>query len=245
LAELLVTEAMQWVVDKITEDFNKKYKAAKQYATNIFVQAAGGALIVASVSQIRQFVQGQDTGTIVAGASLSLHVFGAGFSFIEGPWDIEDPEMNDVYVIGPTLIDQVIPFVNKFKDSWKYKKILNPIANDGKYKSYAQIKKDLLAFKKSLEGLLTGTEDLVDNIKKLQQVPSDIDRPCVFDGDPNCTQLIWEAGFDSVYKYSPPDGFENFTGLPLPIVFLVYNHRNNTMYFATPPFFPTPKPPAQ
>ena len=243
LAELAVTQATQWVVDKVIEDFNKKYKNAKKFATDIMSQAFGGALIVASVSHIRQWVQGEDIGTVVSGASLSLRVFEAPYSFIEGPFDVENPELNQVFIIGPTLIDQVRPFVEKFKDAMKYRQQLNPQAKDGKYKSASEIKKDLRSFYDALKALQQGTNQIIEDIANIEQLPTGADRPCVFDIYPACGQLLFEAGFRSVYKYSPPPGFDSFTGLPLPIVFVAYNYRNNTMYFATPPFFPTPADP--
>jgi hypothetical protein len=234
-----VTQATQWVVDKVTEDFNAKYKAAKKYGTDIMKQAFGGAAIMVAVSHLRQFVQGQDTGEIVSGASLSFRLFESPYSFIEGPWDLEDPEMNQVFVIGPQLINDVQPFITKFKDAMKFRQTLNPLADDGKYKAVKEIKRDLKDFKTALEELLQGTQGLVDTIKRIEQTPTGVDRPCLFDANPACGQLLFDAGFRSVYKYTPPPGFESLTGLPLPIVFIVYNYRNNTMYFATPPFLPT------
>jgi len=240
LAELAVTQATQWVVDKVTEDFNAKYKAAKKYGTDIMKQAFGGAAVMVAVSHLRQWVQGQDTGEIVSGASLSFRLFESHYSFIEGPWDLEDPEMNQVFVIGPSLIDDVQPFITKFQNAMKFRQTLNPQADDGKYKSAKEIKRDLKDFKTALEELQQGAQDLVETIARIEQTPTGVDRPCLFDASPDCGQLLFEAGFRSVYKYSPPPGFEGFTGLPLPIVFIVYNYRNNTMYFATPPFLPTP-----
>lgn len=243
LAELAVTQATQWVVDKVIEDFNKKYKNAKKFASDIMTQAFGGALIVASVSHIRQWVQGEDIGEVVSGASLSLRVFEAPYSFIEGPFDVENPELNQVFIIGPTLIDQVRPFIEKFKDAMKYRQQLNPQAKDGKYKSASEIKKDLRSFYDALKALQQGANQIIEDIANIEQLPTGADRPCVFDSYPACGQLLFDVGFRSVYKYSPPPGFDSFTGLPLPIVFVVYNYRNNTMYFATPPFFPTPADP--
>ena len=218
LAELAVTQASQWVVDKVIEDFNAKYKAGKQFATDIMTQAFSGAAIVAAVSHIRQFVQGQDTGTIVSGASLSFRVFEAPYSFIEGPWDLQDPEMNPVFIIGPSIVDDVQPFITKFKDAMKFRQTLNPLAEDGKYKSAKEIKRDLKDFKTALEDLKQGAQDLVETITNIEQTPTGVDRPCIFDADPNCGQLLFDVGFRSVYKYRPPPGFESFTGLPLPII---------------------------
>lgn len=240
LAELAVTQATQWVVDKVTEDFNAKYKAAKKYGTDIMKQAFGGAAVMVAVSHLRQWVQGQDTGTIVSGASLSFRLFESPYSFIEGPWDLEDPEMNQVFVIGPTLIGDVQPFITKFQNAMKFRQTLNPQADDGKYKSAKEIKRDLKDFWTALEELKAGAEGLVETITRIEQTPTGVDRPCLFDASPDCGQLLFDAGFRSVYKYSPPPGLEGLTGLPLPIVFLVYNYRNNTMYFGTPPFLPTP-----
>ena len=188
-------------------------------------------------------MQGACTGTIVSVASLSFRVFVAPYSFIEGPWDLVDPDMNKVFIIGPSIIGSVDAIITKLKDSMKFRKTPDPVADDGKYKSAGEIKRDLKDFYQALKDLSAGTEGLVEDIRNIEQTPTGVDRPCLFDANPDCGQLLFDVGFRSVYKYRPPEGFENFTGLPLPIVFIVYNYRNNTMYFSTPPFLPTLAPP--
>jgi hypothetical protein len=61
--------------------------------------------------------------------------------------------------------------------------------------------------------------------------------------DPNCVQLRFDSGIKSVYTYSPPPGFKCFSGLPLPIPFIVQDQLTGLMYFGTPAFLPTPKEP--
>lgn len=236
LSEVLVTQATQWVVDKIIDDFNEKYKNAKQYGEDIMKQAAYGAFTVAAVSHVRRYIQSQDTGTFVAGASLSLHVFNGPYSMIEGPWDIQNPEMNEVYVIGPRLFEQVQEFIETIQESSDYRDVVDLTTEDGRYKSVEEIKEDLKEFRDYLQDVANEFGDIAERV---YQPPDAVDAPCVFEAGPRCSQLIWESGFESVYEYVPPAGFESFTGLPLPIVFMIYNYRDNQFYFATPAFFPT------
>jgi hypothetical protein len=236
LSELLVTQATQWVVDKIIDDFNERYKNAKQYGEDVMKQAFYGAFTVAAVSHVRQFIQSQDTGTFVAGASLSLHVFDAPYSMIEGPWDIQNPEMNEVYVIGPRLFEQVREFIEAIQEASDYRDVVDPTTEDGRYKSVEEIKEDLKEFRDYLQDV---ADEFGDIAQRVYQPPDAVDAPCLFEAGPRCSQLIWENGFESVYEYEPPPGFESFTGLPLPIVFMIYNYRDNQFYFATPAFFPT------
>jgi hypothetical protein len=241
LSEELVTIALEYTVDKIVEQATDKYRNGKQYATDILGQAAKGTGILTATAHLRRFIQGQDLGQVVAGASLSFHTFRTPYSFIEGPWDIEDPEMNKVFIVGPNVIDAVISIVQKIQDSQKWRKQLNPLADDGKYKSQKEISKDLQDFRTAVNELKAAEQTLAKEIGAIEQKPSGIDAPCIFDPSPTCSQLMYVAGLASAYTYSPPAGFEAFTGLPLPIAFIVYNQRTGVMYFSTPTFFPTPK----
>ena len=240
LVELSVAQATEWVVDKVMEDFNEKYRNGKKFATDIMYQAAWGAAAVASVSHLRAYVQGQDIEEVVAGASLSFREFETPYSFIEGPWDLENPELNEVWIIGPRVFQAVQPLVDKIRDTMKYRKTLDPVGDDGKYRNADQIKKDLKSFDQALRELQAQAEEFSAELGAVKQDPTGVDRPCLFSGSPDCGQLVYEAGFATAYQYTPPPGFESFSGLPLPVVFLVYNYRSNTMYFASPPFFPTP-----
>ncbi len=243
LVELAVTQASQWVVDKMVDNFNQKYKNAKQFGTDIMKQAFWGAATVAAVSHIRSWVQGRDIDLVTSGASLSFHVFGAQYSMIESEIDLRYPAMNRVYIIGPALLEdpRVRSFLESLKTGVNYR--LSPTDNDGKYKSPADIFKQLNEFRQHLEGLLQAGQGLEDAVLDSTQVPTDIDRPCISSLSPTCGQLLFENGFKSVYSYTPPPGFEGFSGLPVPIVMIVFDQSSQNAYFATPPFLPTPRAP--
>ena len=228
LAELLVTQATQWVVDKVIDDFNEKYKNAKKFGEDIRVQAAGAAAISAVTSHLRPLIAAQDVGEVVSGASLSFRLFESPYSFIEGEFDLQDPELNYVYVIGPKILEDLAPLIDNTKKT---------------YSAAKDVKKDLKALVEAVQSLVTSAnDDVAKAAANARQEPTGVDRPCVFSPGPECVQLLYDDGFRSVYEYSPPPGFESFTGLPLPTIFLVYNARRDTFFLAIPPFFPTPKP---
>jgi hypothetical protein len=66
-------------------------------------------------------------------------------------------------------------------------------------------------------------------------------RGCVFSNAVNCHELVFPQGFKAVYIYSPPPGFQSFTGLPLPIVTVVANRATGAISLDTPLFFPAIK----
>ncbi|MCX6612373.1 MAG: FG-GAP-like repeat-containing protein, partial [Acidobacteria bacterium] len=104
LAEVLTTQAMQYVVDTMIDNFNKKYAAAKQYTTEIIGQAKYAGAVVAITQHLRQILHAQRLEGVVSGASLSFRVFEAPYSMIEANVEKTYPELNQVVVIGPELI---------------------------------------------------------------------------------------------------------------------------------------------
>jgi hypothetical protein len=227
LAELAVTQATQWVVDKVIEDFNAKYKNAKQFGEDILKQAFFGAATVAVAQHLRSFIAAEDIGDVVSGASLSIRLFDSSYSFLEGRFETDDPDLNYVFVIGPSIYDLLKPLIDNSKKTFT-------AAKDAK---------------KNLKGLLDSIRTLIQSANtdvnaaatQARQFPTGVDRPCIFTPDPDCTQLLFDDGFQTVYEYTPPPGFEAFSGLPQPIVFLVWNARRDTYFLATPPFLPTKK----
>jgi hypothetical protein len=239
LVELAVTTFMENLINKLSEPYNN----AKQLAKDVLTQAAWGAAVVSITRHIRAFVHGQDITGLVSGASLSFRVFRSPYSFVESDVDVKHPENNSVFLVGPSIISPVSPFIEKFKESWKYRKTLNPLADDGKYKSFLEIYQDLRGFKKALEELKKATPGLANVINFTVQAPSMAVGGCIFSSASACGELIYPDGFQSVYEFAPPPGYEMFSGLPAPIVFMVFNSQTATMYFDTPPFLPTPPEP--
>jgi hypothetical protein len=240
LAELVTSMAMEYIVEELAKPFTEIYTNAKQFTVDVLLQAAWGGAVVAAAQHIRAAIQGQDLAAVVSGASLSFRVFEAPWSFLEGDVDGENPELNTVVLVGPEILAPLSPLLDKIKGAYKYKQILDPNANDGKYKNFDEIWEDLKSFKQALEDLANSAQNLVDTVKGSFQIPQEGARGCVFSNAPACSQLHYPDGLRSVYKYAPPPGFASFTGLPLPIIFMVYNHTTGQMSFDTPPFFPTP-----
>jgi hypothetical protein len=230
LGEQLVVIAVKQIVDRID--------TAKQYTQQIITQAAWGAVMVAAAQHARAFLQGQELLAVVSGASLSFRVFESPWSFVEGLGLEKDyPELNTVILIGPDLFDAAKDAVDKLKAASKYR--LDPKDADGRYKSAGEIKNDLKGLQATLKDLLASGTNLVDVIENAFQSTDEPAGQCIFTTDPACVQLMYSDGFASVYHYTPPDGFASFTGLPVPIVFIVRNNVTGQLYFDTPPFLPT------
>ena len=236
---MLVDTLVTMAVDKAIEAGSSIVDAAKQYAKDILTQAAWGAGAVALAHHAKEFMAGQDLDAVVSGASMSFRVFESPWAFIEAKgleWEYTD--LNTVILLGPDLAQLVSPVIDKIKAAWAFK----PTDDSGNYKSMGDIKKDLKELKGSLEGLSGATEEMVENIKKMYQSTDEEPEDCLFSASPDCTQLLFSDGFDSVYHYSGPSGGSGLGGLPVPIIFIVQNAVSGQMYFATPPFLPTPAP---
>jgi hypothetical protein len=237
LAEQLTKMAMEFVVDKMTEHFTQTYKGAKQFATDVLFQAAWGAGAVALSQHVRGWVQGQDITAVVAGSSMSFRVFESPGSLIEGEIDVDNPEMNVVVLVGPKILAPLSQAIDQFKDLMQYKKTLDP---NGGARSIDDVVTRLKAFYHELLALSGTAQDVVQVVKNAFQAPQSAIRGCLFSSAGACNGAVFTDGFKSVYEYAPPPGFGCFTGLPLPILTLLYSPTSGTMYFDTPPFFPTP-----
>ena len=177
---------------------------------------------------------------VSSGASISFRVFGAPWAFIEAnglEW--EYTELNSVILVGPDVLDLASPLIDKIKNAWK----VGPTGDtSNKYKSMDAVKKDLKALKKGLEEIAAATEGMVENIEKMFQPTDEWPEDCLFSAHPECTQLVYPDGFESVYHYSGPSGGTGLGGLPVPIVFIVRNNVSGQIYISTPVFLPSAKP---
>jgi hypothetical protein len=66
-------------------------------------------------------------------------------------------------------------------------------------------------------------------------------KSCLFSASPTCGQLVYLDGFKPVYTVSRDDTVGGFTGLPVPILVLVYNKTTGVLYVDTPVFLPSIK----
>jgi hypothetical protein len=244
LAEVVVTTAMEYVVDQIAENLATTYKNAKQFTTDILVQAAWSTAIVTAAHHFREFTQATDITAVVAGASLSFHLFEAPWSWIEADVDADEADNSLVVTVGPDVLYAVLDAIDKIKSVTKFGKVLDPNApkDDGRAKNMDDLFDGLKALHEALKGVQSSAENVVQQVKNAFQPTGQGLKGCVFSSSPTCGQLVYEDGINSVYHYSPPDGFQSFTGLPVPILFLVYNRTTGGVQIATPVFLPTPLP---
>ena len=235
MAELLTTAAMDFIIEKIMDNFSQAYKNLKTFASDIKIQAAWGGAAVRAANLVRSFVHGQDLAAVVSGASLSFRVFEATFTMIEGDVDPVDPESNVVVLIGPDIAAPLLPWFDRIKDGMKYKQ---PPGGPGSYPNNSAIFNDLKAFDTAMRSIGQNTQAITDAVRNAYQQPTFGERGCIFSNSPTCHELLYPNGFKSVYTYLPPCGFQTFSGLPVPIIFMVYNKVSGVMYFDTPPFIP-------
>lgn len=236
LAEVLTTTAMQYLVDTIMDNTLRVYKNAKQFAHDVMGQAAWGVVAIAAAQHIRAAVQGQDLAGVVAGASLSFRQFGAPYSMIEGEVDARNPNSNVVIMIGPDILAPALPFIQSIQNGMSYRKTLG---SPGSYKNASSAVSDLVGLAKALINIQNQTQNVVQAVSNAFQNTSLAARPCILSASPTCGELLYPGGLASVYKYTPPQGFSTFSGIPVPIIFMVYSRSTGVVYFDTPPFFPT------
>ncbi len=230
LAEVAVTTATQFIVDKVSDYFSQTYSNAKQFTADVLGQAAWAAAATALAQHLRSQLNGQDAAT-VAGASLSFHVFNSAPSFIECDCDIQQPNNNQVYLIGPDILTPITPFINAVQSAVNFRKA----AGSASAKNFDQVKKAFDDFRNKLNTLAASLATAVNNA---DQPPNEVANGCVILGAP-CGEIIYDNGFTSVYTYTPPDGFASLSGLPVPIIVLVYDSATGAAFFDTPVFFPT------
>ena len=232
LGEVLTTIAIKYALDKAEETLT-------HFAKQVLAQAGYSAFVMVTVHHVRDFVQGQDIVATVAGASLSFHEFESPYSMIEGEFDTLHPENNEVILIGPDQVNNLASLILSIKKGMKYKDVIIPGANDGKYQNAGQLVGDLFSLRKAAVKAQGALGKLLASFQNMFQPPESADQGCIFSSSPTCGELLYPDGFKTVYEVEPAPGMVSFTGLPVPIVFLVYNKSNGVMYFDTPAFFPT------
>jgi len=249
LAELGVTLATNYVIEKIMDGANQTYKNAKQFALDSMKQAAWCAAAVGIAAELKAYVLGGNVYAVISGASQSFRVFNepapGNDAIIEVPGYFDDPELTSVQIIGPDTIaaagSAVTDLFQKLKDGFSYG--LDAKNNPSKFKDFNQAKKvakDLLAKLKAVGKAVTTLQDVID---ASYQTAGDVLPGCIFTSDPECAQLYYPDGIKPVYRYTPPPGSGGIGGIPVPIIFIVQNLYTGLMYFDTPSFLPAPKKP--
>lgn len=238
LAELLVTEATQMIVDKIMEAASQPYKNAKQYAVDVMAQAAWTAQAVKEVGEVRDSINGKTVDEVFSGASLSFREFLAAPGWIEAD-AAADPKLNNVFIIGPNLASSRVDEFLQAKDL--YDKLKDKDVS-GAYQNLNERKTDLSKLLTAIKNSYTNPDDpLAPEAKLALQSPDEVLNGCLLPRPGNaaaCRQLVYHNGFAPVYAYSPPPGFGTLGGLPVGIIFVVHNKADGVMSFGTPPFLP-------
>lgn len=231
LMELGVTFVTQKVVDQVMKDVSKTYKNAKKYTTELMVQAAWTSGVVSLTSDLRQFLDARDIEAVVAGASLSFREFQSAPSWIETTVGNDDPHLNLVMVIGPDLAEQAADLIMKLRDG------SNKLSSRS-YKNADEVKKGLSDLKNLYKSAKSSYDKLKHQAERAYQSPDEVENGCLFSADPTCRQLIYHNGFQPVYTYLPPPGFQSLGGLPVPVMVIVYNKADGALSFGTPAFLP-------
>ncbi len=246
LSEQLVTIAVDKIIEKAMEEVNTRVKNAKQFTVDVLSQAAWTAAAVSSANLLKASVLGGDIYEVVSGASLSFRVFNeptANWATIEVPGDFDEPLLSSVMIIGPDTVADVSNGIQGLFDALKegVSYGIDPLQNPKKYRNRDEQKKHLKGLKEKIKAAQGAANTLQDTIENSYQNPDEVLPGCVFTTDPSCAQLYYDGGINPVYRYNPPDGYAGFSGLPVPIIFIVQNQLTGMMYFGTPVFVPAPK----
>jgi hypothetical protein len=246
LAELLVEQATEILVDKIMEAADEAYKNAKQYALDIMLQANWTAQAVKQVNELRDSINGKQVDEVFSGVSLSFREFQSAPAWIEAD-AADDPKLNNVFIIGPNLaatkLDQAVQDAQTVNDLIEKMESRDGLgAAQVVYKNLNERKTDLSKLMSSIKNSYTNPDDpLAPEAKLALQSPDEVLNGCLLPSPGNaaaCRQLIYRSGFAPVYAYTPPRGFSLLGGLPVGTIFVVHNKADGVMSFGTPAFLP-------
>jgi hypothetical protein len=247
LAEMLITTAVDHLVDKIVSDASTAYKNAKELAHDVMQQAAWSAAAVGIAAHLKEWVSGGYVFEVISGASLSFREFNdpvPNQAIIEVPGDPQHPELTSVMIIGPDTVadtsNGIGDLFKKMKEGFSYG--TDPKNNPLKFKNFDEAKQVMKGFMAKMKAIKDSLGTLTDTIGNSYQSPDNVVPGCIFTSDPACVELIYENGIKPVYRYTAPPGLQSLSGLPVPIIFIVQNY-NGLMYFGTPLFMPAPKKP--
>ena len=227
LAEVLTSQAIEYAIQKVFEQVSPFH----EYAGDMYEQAAWSAAVVAASAQFRSDMGAGSLTAVIAGAWMSVHSFEMPWSIIEGGVDTDDPLNNVIITLGPDVLDRIESNAQGEADSLFG--MLDTVINAG----------ELYGALSMIYGWLENGADSAEGVAKILedsfQGPSEGLKGCLFSSATDCGQLVFNDGFVSVYNYDPPDGFESLTGLPVPILFIVYNKTSGAFFIDTPVFLPT------
>jgi beta-lactam-binding protein with PASTA domain len=231
LAEQLTTIAVQAAVDAVGGGYTvrKFYQAA---ATS----AIGGAAILAAAHHIKAATGAADL-TVTTGASLSINVFEADYSTMEGiGLNGAHPSLNKVMIVGPELYNAFADVIEKIKGLGG---LATSASNATKAKNLDEMHDGLEDFydksKEQVNALQDAAQRIRDELENVYQTPSRHAEvsDCLFEPGPLCASIGYENGFHSVYQSLG-------LNLPTPVLFVVVNQETGAVVVGSPVFLPHP-----
>jgi hypothetical protein len=232
VVEKIVEGAKEYVSEKISSTIEEAAKALnpiKALREEGFKQAAWTASVVIAANKFKQHTQGEPFIAVGAGASLSFHAFEQPYSFLEGVFDVDQVASNVVLLIGPDVAEPLGLELDVETDGIKEAiSTVNNIRVNGD-----KMFKQLTKVYDWLRGAPSSPSELTDILNGAFPRRPIAENSCLFTTAPDCRQLIYLNGFQSVYQTDT--GF----GLPAPILFLGYNKTTGKMYVDLPIFIPT------
>jgi hypothetical protein len=198
--------------------------AKKLYLPTIKRVGLSAAYLMAR-DAIKAYTNTGDLAAVIAGASLSLHVFEAPYSAIESEGiDSEIVETSTVILIGPTVLAPLADLIDGVKEAFKLKVNADP----------NKVVKDLKEVYNKLKDLSDKAQTFADAINPKNFQANSVERGCLFSSSPSCSTLLFESGFQSVYVCP-----ESTFCPPQPILVFVWNHVGGGLAVESPAFFPT------
>ena len=229
LAEQLTTVAVQAVVDAMGGGYTvrKFYQAA---ATS----AIGGAAILAAARHIKAATGAADL-TVTTASSLSINVFEAEYSSLEGiGLNGAHPALNKVMVIGPELVNVFTDAIEKIKALGGLR---SSASNVAKARNLDDLYDGVVDFyskgKEQVDAAQSAGQRISEELENVYQTPSPhaAVSECLFESGPLCSSITYANGFHSVYQSLG-------LNLPTPILFVVVNQQTGEVLVGSPAFLP-------
>lgn len=236
LSEQLVAIALRKTIDHIKGKLEDAFEnPVKKFREQAYKRISWGAAAVVAAQRFKERVQGQPVTAVIAGGSMSFHVFRAFYSAIEADIDADHPGNTVVLMIGPDQVDTA--------DAPKVQDELQPLANA--VVTQQVLFNTLNQVHKWLKKGETSAKGIAERVSGAFQPRPQGYRGCLFDSSPTCGQLLYEEGFRSVYTLDPDNVYDKFTGIPIPIILIVYDKTTGVVRIDTPVFLPwLPLPPS-
>jgi PASTA domain-containing protein/cadherin-like protein/VCBS repeat protein len=210
---------------EVSEATSIQVLLAKKLYLSTFKRVGVSAAYLMARDALKAYTNTGDLAAVIAGASLSFHVFGADYSAVETLGaDPEIVEGSSVILIGPNALDPLTDLVDAVKEAFKLK--VNPDPN--------KVVKDLKGVYNKLKDLADKAQTFSDALDPKNYEANSVVKGCLFDSSPACNTLVFESGFRSVYKCP-----ESTFCPPMPILLFFWSHTGGGLAVGSPVFLPT------